>query len=627
MGRSKRRATRSLIRWAAVIILSLVLVAPTVSTGFADAPDRVLDPVGGGYTTGSLQGFASTVAAHATGQVVKIVVIPSSYGTSPSLPNNVNLASKRTKEIAAACNAVVDRETFPQGCQATLLMLFTREQAEDPANSAALSDPETDGAFILGGDQDLAMQVLANTPAEETMAAAYNRGVVFGGTSAGDAVESRTMIADYANGGGPDTALEKDKVLIWWGDNAGTERGLSFGSERAVFGQHFYQRGREGRLLNTVARSIEHFGGNGLLGIGVDFGTGVNVTNDSRLDNVFGASSAMVIDMSGATPAWNGPNQTLSVRDVLTSLIAPGDYAYDMVNRTPLAGNVPVTFDSARLAWQPDLLTDPGNATLILGGDVTGDFSGPAFNAFVSRAETAAGSDAASARILIVATAYQNSGQAVKAGNLYATALQADGWTGTVEVIPYLGTSSAGSLPLSKIDGASGVLFIGGDQQYLPGSLQDGHVGQLVRHALDVSPVVMTDRAMTAAMGSIYVANPDPTSANYQDSGIADFQAGHDQIVAGLNIIPGAAFQPRLTTDQLWGRLYSLTRASQQTVAFGISEMTALVLSGSGATVAGTRSVVAADAGAATEATGTNGAIVALNVALSLYAPGDAVTP
>ena len=54
--------------------------------------------------------------------------------------------------------------------------------------------------YVLGGDQTVAMQVVAGTPVEAAMAAAYARGAVFGGNSAGDAVQSRNMINGYTEG-------------------------------------------------------------------------------------------------------------------------------------------------------------------------------------------------------------------------------------------------------------------------------------------------------------------------------------------------------------------------------------------------------------------------------------------
>jgi cyanophycinase-like exopeptidase len=132
------------------------------------------------------------VIEHANAPSVDILVVPSLYGDDPAdREENIELAGERTQQIEDACNTVVDLAQFPEGCDATLLILFDRNDAQDFNSSLALYSKATDGAYILGGDQDIAMHVLARTPAELAMTVAYSRGVVFGGTSAGAAVQSR----------------------------------------------------------------------------------------------------------------------------------------------------------------------------------------------------------------------------------------------------------------------------------------------------------------------------------------------------------------------------------------------------------------------------------------------------
>lgn len=609
----------------ATLVGLVVLAAPLLA---AAQPARTLVPVGGGYTEASLEGFADAVAAHATGQSVDILVVPSSYGDSlKERDKNIKLATERTQEVEAACDAVVDRAAFPDGCKATLLLLFDRADAEDSTNSAAFYDPATDGAFILGGDQDIAMEVLAGTPAEAAMQAAYDRGAIFGGTSAGAAVESHTMIAGFTGSNGPESGLEKGAVDVWWADNQGSHRGLVFGSDRAIYDQHFYQRGRFGRLLNVVALSGEHFGAaNSPLGIAADYGTGMAVTDDALMTGVFGDSSTAVIDYrtAGGTYTWVGPRQTLSARNVLTQLIPPGEYGYDLAARRPLVGGAPLAY-TARPGWDGAALHSPGAATLILGGDVSLDWTGPALAAFVERARASA-----SHRLVVVSIGDKNSGQQRGAGADYAQGLATAGWAGAdyaVDVLKYGPPSQTPKLDPSQLAGAAGVLFIASDQSALAPAVADPNFAALVRYALDHAPVVMTDRAMTAAMGDWYVANPDPTATNVEDLAIADFRAGDANVQPGLGLVPGFAFEPRLTLDQRWGRLYGLAAAHRDTVAVGVSELTALVLDGDGATVVGQRSVVALDGRGATFATGTNGALAAFDVLLDTFAPGEAVAP
>jgi cyanophycinase len=608
-------------RMLPLLATGLAVACPAVAMPVAHAstaPGSVttLAPIGGGYTSDSLEGFARAVAAHATGETVNILVIPSAYGTSPGLQQNIQLAQRRTAQLQDACLAAL-----PPGftsCTARLLDIFTRQDAYNGDYVAALEDASTDGVFILGGDQTIAMTVLADTPVESAMADAYKRGVVFGGTSAGDAVESSDMIWGFTQQGSAATELQQGAIKIWWGDDGDSERGLVFGSANTILDQHFYQEGRFGRLVNAVAQSDDHFGGKSKLGIGVDYGTGALLTNDASLSGVFGASSSAIIDFETAyaTHSWEGTPATLSASNVVTDLIPSGDYAYDVTTRTGYAGGHPLDF-TAPGPWAPGLLAAPGLGTVILGGDVSGDPGGTVMRQFVARAQASG-----LAKVVLVVGGYPSIGDANNAAATYSTAVAAAGWDGDVQTLVY---GKDGFDP-NALEGAAGVLFVGGDQSELAGPLGDAAVRAFVYAAVAQAPVVMTDGAMTAAFGSWYLANPEPGTKDLEDQAIAAFRADYATVKPGLGIVPGAAFEPRFTEDYRWGQLYGLTMVRPDTIAFGIAGDTGLVLGDDGAAVAGNLSVVALDGRSATFGVGANGAIAAFNVLLDTYAAGDLVT-
>ncbi len=298
--------------WTRLALVPLVIAASALlggatSSGAASSA-RTLVPIGGDYSGDSLEGFARVAAEHASGPTVDILVVPAAYGTTPSIGQNTQLAQKRTDQIGDACRAVVFEYPGLSGCSATLLPIFTRADAQNPDYAGRFEDLSVDAGFFLGGDQDLAMETVAGTALERAMSAAYRRGVVFGGTSAGDAVESRDMIFGFTDAGSQENELEQGSVLVWWGDDSGLERGLSFGSTRTILDQHFYQMGRFGRLLNVVEQSDDRYGGASRLGVGVDVATGVRLVGDARLSGVFGDSSVAVIDgeTASATHSWQG---------------------------------------------------------------------------------------------------------------------------------------------------------------------------------------------------------------------------------------------------------------------------------------------------------------------------------
>lgn len=207
-----------------------------------EAPVTVMMPTGGGYEFDTLQAFAKMAISRAGDKTVDLVVVPSAYGDDwPSRPENIALARQRTQEIEDACTAVV---VPGKRCVGRLAILLNRADALKPANSAALRSPSLDGIYALGGDQGIAMKVLANSPAETAMTAAVKRGVPFAGTSAGAAIESTSMINGYVGDYGAAQGLRRGSTLVWWGNDADRQRGLAFGSERAIYDQHFYERGR-----------------------------------------------------------------------------------------------------------------------------------------------------------------------------------------------------------------------------------------------------------------------------------------------------------------------------------------------------------------------------------------------
>lgn len=613
MPSSSRRSR--LVPLAALAAAAVGLGSATPVTADPDEPMTFV-PIGGGYETLSLEGFARQAAEQADGATVDLLVVPSAYGDAiEDRPSNIAQAQARTDQLDAACDTVVAAE-FPAftGCTATLVMLFDRSEAMDPANSVAFTDPENDGAYVLGGDQVLAMQIIANSPAETAMTQAADRGMVYGGTSAGNAVESRTMLAGYAGPGYPWNAMERGMALVFWGDDlASDERGLAFASDPIIFDQHFYQRGRFGRLLSITGESVERYGDQygapGKLGVGVDWATGVVDEDDETLGEVFGYSSVTLMDYTTAsTPQWVGERQTLSVRDVTTHLMPQGAMSYDVATRTPVLDSQPVA--DAQPADLPALRTR-GNGSLLLGGGQNDDADSPVLARLVAQA--------GKGPIVVVAAGYDDEADARDEAASYAEALAGAGWRGQVSVLVQ-GADRIGPAQLNK---AAAVVLIGGDQALLGDAARDKGFAQAMHAAIARGPV-LTDGAATALMGDYYVTDADPGS-DYENDAIAEFQVGKVHLARGLGEVPGFTVQPTLTYDYHWGRLYNAAMQHPGMVSLGLSELTALELRHGAGTVVGERSVIAVDGRESTFFTGDNGAIGAVNVLLDAYAPGDRV--
>ena len=175
------------------------------------------------------------------------------------------------------------------GAEATVLN-FTRADAEDPAAAARFA--AMTGVWFCGGDQTRLAPILYDTPALAAIRQRYARGAVIGGTSAGAAIMSDSMLT--GNQRRPDS-------LGYYGDEypevarstIEVVRGLGF-LHGAIVDQHFIRRERHNRLLSVVLERP------GLIGVGIDEGTALLVEPDGRW-RVLGASAVEVIDARHAT--------------------------------------------------------------------------------------------------------------------------------------------------------------------------------------------------------------------------------------------------------------------------------------------------------------------------------------
>jgi cyanophycinase len=170
------------------------------------------------------------------------------------------------------------------GAEATVVIL-TRAEAEDPASRARF-DGMT-GVWFCGGDQVPLARVLYDTPALAAIRARLAAGAVIGGTSAGAAIMSDSMLT--GNQRRPDS-------LGYYGDEypaiaRGTievVRGLGF-LHGAIVDQHFIRRERHNRLLSVVLERPS------LIGVGIDEGTALEIGSDG-VWHVVGASAVVVYD-------------------------------------------------------------------------------------------------------------------------------------------------------------------------------------------------------------------------------------------------------------------------------------------------------------------------------------------
>ncbi|MCA9980357.1 MAG: cyanophycinase [Anaerolineales bacterium] len=131
------------------------------------------------------------------------------------------------------------------------------------------------GIYLSGGNQLRFTTLVNDTAVAEALHAAYERGAVIFGSSAGTAVLSRLMLAYGESGHTPRQGM------------AHFASGLGL-LDGVIFDQHFSQRGRLGRLLTAVANNPQ------LLGVGIDENTAVFIQDTCA--TVLGQHGVTLID-------------------------------------------------------------------------------------------------------------------------------------------------------------------------------------------------------------------------------------------------------------------------------------------------------------------------------------------
>lgn len=608
--RPHRSSHRALVALSAALIPAIALA--TGGAGASPTPTRTLVPIGSDYQPDTLQRFAAAAAAHDSSGRVVILVLPITYGTSAASTTtterrkNLKLADERRAQVQAACDAV---RRADQACDAQLVPTLVRSDAFLASNLAYFTS-DVDGMYVLGGDQTVGMGVAADTPLEQAMTAAYDSGAVFGGNSAGDAVQSVNMINGYVGDNGPAESLRQGTVELWTSEGVhDTTRGLIFGLTEAIDEQHVFERGRIGRAVNVAVTS-------GLPVIGMDAATGAAIVDETTLTDVVGFTGGIVVDPAtyGATATPGGPTSTLSIRNVATHLIAPGSDGYDLATLRPTESGVPVGAPSIAGRDYPSLGTPAGAGTLLVSGGFAGAPAGPIGQSLV----TAAGG--ASARIVVLTTGYAKSGEAQAAAKSIAAALQ-PGVTATVTWI-VLDARTNVAAATAAISSATGIVLTSPDPSRVKGALdgQPAVVAAIGARWSSGAAALLADDAAAAAIGPWFTADALPTDIEVAAS--EDFLASGVTIRQGLGWI-GTALTPQLLPGYRWGQAYQLLAAHPAQLSIGLDTGTALRVSAGSATVVGDSAVVVLDGRQAAFEQGSNGALSATWVLLDTFVSGD----
>lgn len=171
--------------------------------------------------------------------------------------------------------------------------------------------------FFTGGDQIHVTSLLGGTEMQDLIYKKFKDGLLIGGTSAGAAMMSNSMIIRGDANCNP----------RFGGIEIGP--GMDF-LPGTMIDTHFSQRGRMGRLLTAVAHYPQD------IGFGIDENTAL-IVNDGQCE-VIGENSVIVVDAGGITYT-NLPNladnEGLTLHEVHLHVLTEG-HKYDLDKRAPV---------------------------------------------------------------------------------------------------------------------------------------------------------------------------------------------------------------------------------------------------------------------------------------------------
>ncbi|MGH7444346.1 MAG: cyanophycinase [Longimicrobiales bacterium] len=151
---------------------------------------------------------------------------------------------------------------------------LTRAQAQTDSAVALLQD--VTGVWFPGGDQARLVAVLEDTPVLAAIHARLAAGAVLGGTSAGAAIMSDSMLTGSQIIAGEDTiGYHGDEFRRIARGTIEIVPGFGFLSG-AIVDQHFIERERHNRLLSVILERPT------LIGAGIAEGTAIEVQSDGR---------------------------------------------------------------------------------------------------------------------------------------------------------------------------------------------------------------------------------------------------------------------------------------------------------------------------------------------------------
>jgi cyanophycinase len=199
------------------------------------------------------------------------------------------------------------------GVQARSLVV-NRAQADSDSALRALDG--ITGVWFPGGVQTRITEALRGTRLQRALQELYQKGAVLGGTSAGAAIMSDSMLTGSQYQPGVDRAVyTEDSYTRIARRSIELVPGLGF-LPGAIVDQHFVRRERHNRLLSVILERPH------LLGAGIDEQTAIEVRPDGTW-HILGNSVVLIYDARQGQVTGPDAN-VLAARDVRMHVISAG---------------------------------------------------------------------------------------------------------------------------------------------------------------------------------------------------------------------------------------------------------------------------------------------------------------
>ena len=167
------------------------------------------------------------------------------------------------------------------------------------------------GIWFSGGDQNRLMEYFGSEEIREAVREAWRNGAVIAGTSAGTAVQSKTMITG-------DERYPLPRRFNWFSqvrhDNVITSEGFGL-VENIVIDQHFIKRNRLNRLINVMLDSEDQYAA------GIDEATALWFKPNGEVE-VVGESQVMILESNHVEVAVS--DSLLAAKGMQFHILTPG---------------------------------------------------------------------------------------------------------------------------------------------------------------------------------------------------------------------------------------------------------------------------------------------------------------